>query len=99
MVEKDAPQDVKAAVRQATIQIHTSSGLIDQDDAEVWSGTQRVINGVMAQSRRSTYRGLLGVHKPDDWPGGGLVYDGPSSDDNEWNWWLRYQDFMTNRAW
>jgi hypothetical protein len=99
MVEKDAPEEVKAAVRRTTIQIHTSSGLVDQDDAEVWSGTQRVIGGVMAQSRRSTYQGLLGVNRPADWPGGGLVYDGPSADDNEWNWWLRYQDFMTNRAW
>jgi hypothetical protein len=98
MVERDAPPEVKAAVRRSTIQIHTSSGLIDQDDAEVWSGTQRVIGGVVAQTRRSTYQGLLGVNKPDDWPAGGLVYDGPSADDNEWNWWLRYQDFMTNRV-
>jgi nitrite reductase/ring-hydroxylating ferredoxin subunit len=99
MVEKGAPEAVKAAMRKATIQIFTSSGLIDQDDAEVWGGTQRVIGGAMAQRRRSTYMGLLGVQKPDAWPGDGLVYDGPSSDDNQWNWWLRYQDFLTNQAW
>jgi nitrite reductase/ring-hydroxylating ferredoxin subunit len=99
MVEKDAPEAVKVSMRKAAIQVFTSSGLIDQDDAEVWGGTQRVIGGVMAQRRRSSYQGLLGVNKPEDWPGGGLVYDGPSSDDNQWNWWQRYQDFMTNQAW
>jgi nitrite reductase/ring-hydroxylating ferredoxin subunit len=98
MVEKDAPDAVKQSMRRTTIQMLTSSGLIDQDDAEAWSGTQRVLGGVMAQAQRSTYQGLLGVHKPDDWPGGGLVYDGPSSDDNQWNWWLRYQDFMTGQV-
>jgi nitrite reductase/ring-hydroxylating ferredoxin subunit len=99
MVERDAPAEYKAAMRRATIQMVTSSGLIDQDDAEAWSGTQRVIGGTMAQGRRSTYRGLLGVRKPADWPGGGLVYDGPSSDDNQWNWWMRYRDFMTGQVW
>jgi nitrite reductase/ring-hydroxylating ferredoxin subunit len=99
MVEKGAPEEWKVAMRKAAIQIFTSSGLIDQDDAEAWSGTQRVIGGAMAQTRRSTYQGLLGVKKPDNWPAGGEVYDGPSSDDNQWNWWLRYHDFMTNKAW
>jgi hypothetical protein len=99
MVERDAPEAYKAQMRRATIQVYTSSGLIDQDDAEAWSGTQRVIGGAMAQSRRSTYRGLLGIRQPPDWPAGGLVHDGPSSDDNQWNWWMRYREFMTSRVW
>ena len=99
MVEKGAPESHKDAMRKAAIQVFTSSGLIDQDDAEVWSGTQRVIGGVMAQAQRSTYHGLLGEIKPDGWPGGGLVYDGPSADDNQWLWWMRYSDFMTNKVW
>jgi hypothetical protein len=99
MVERDAPEEYKALMRRATIQMLTSSGLIDQDDAEAWSGTQRVLGGAMAQTRRATYRGLLGERRPADWPAGGLVYDGPSSDDNEWNWWMRYREFMTGKPW
>jgi phenylpropionate dioxygenase-like ring-hydroxylating dioxygenase large terminal subunit len=99
MVERDAPDAYKAQMRRATIQAVTSSGLIDQDDAEAWSGTQRVIGGAMAQTRRSNYQGLLGVKRPADWPAGGLVYDGPSSDDNQWNWWMRYRQFMTGHMW
>jgi hypothetical protein len=98
MVERDAPAEYKAAMRRATIQIYTSSGLIDQDDAEAWSGTQRVIGGAMAQKRRSTYQGLLGERRPPNWPAGGLVYDGPSSDDNQWNWWLRYREYLTGQV-
>jgi nitrite reductase/ring-hydroxylating ferredoxin subunit len=98
MVERDAPEEYKAAMRRATIQIYTSSGLIDQDDAEAWSGTHRVIGGAMAQRRRATYKGLLGERRPENWPGGGLVYDGPSSDDNQWNWWQRYREFMTGEV-
>jgi nitrite reductase/ring-hydroxylating ferredoxin subunit len=98
MVERDAPEEYKAEMRRATIQVFTSSGLIDQDDAEAWSGTQRVIGGAMAQRQRSTYQGLLGVRRPANWPAGGLVYDGPSSDDNQWNWWLRYREYMTGEV-
>jgi phenylpropionate dioxygenase-like ring-hydroxylating dioxygenase large terminal subunit len=99
LVEKDAPQAVKDATRKVTIQVFTDSGLIDQDDAEVWAGTQRVIGGAMAQRRRANYQGLLGISKPADWPGGGEVYAGPSSDDNQWNFWMRYLDFMTGQPW
>jgi hypothetical protein len=99
MVERDAPEEYRARMRKSTIQIFTSSGLIDQDDAEAWSGTQRVIGGVMAQQQRATYQGLLGERRPADWPAGGLVYDGPSSDDNQWNWWMRYREFMTAQVW
>jgi hypothetical protein len=99
LVEKDAPQAVKEATRKLAIQVFTDSGLIDQDDAEVWAGTQRVIGGAMAQTRRSTYRGLLGVNVPPDWPGGGEVYAGPSSDDNQWNFWMRYVDFLGGQPW
>jgi phenylpropionate dioxygenase-like ring-hydroxylating dioxygenase large terminal subunit len=97
MVEKDAPDSVKRHMRKTATQVFMSSGLVDQDDAEVWSGTQRVIGGAMAQTRRSNFTGQLGINRPPDWPGGGLVYDGPSSDDNQWHWWLRYKDLMTQR--
>jgi hypothetical protein len=99
LVEKDAPQEVKDLTRRVTIQIFTDGGLIDQDDAEVWAGTQRVIGGAMGQRRRASYRGLLGVNKPADWPGEGEVYAGPSSDDNQWNFWLRYRDFISGEPW
>jgi len=32
--------------------------------------------------------------QPADWPGGGHVYDGFGKDDNQWNWWVRYFDYM-----
>jgi hypothetical protein len=99
LVEKDAPAEVKELTRRTTIQVFTDSGLIDQDDAEVWAGTQRVIGGAVAQRRRANYQGLLGITKPADWPGGGEVYAGPSSDDNQWNFWMRYLDFMNGDPW
>ena len=99
LVEKDAPDALKERARMISTINMGVSGFVEQDDAEAWPSLQRSAKGVMGRQKTLKYGSLLGVHKPADWGGPGLVYDGMSKDDNQWNWWLRYREFMTGRAW
>jgi phenylpropionate dioxygenase-like ring-hydroxylating dioxygenase large terminal subunit len=99
LVERDAPEELKRKMTKATVQTLGSSGTIEQDDADTWPEMQRAATGPMGRRQTLKYQALLGENKPDDWPGGGLVYNGFSKDDNQWNWWLRWRDLMLNKAW
>jgi nitrite reductase/ring-hydroxylating ferredoxin subunit len=85
--------------RRSTIFGTGTSGLVEQDDAEAWPSMQRSARGVIGRTQTLKYQALLGEIRPDDWPGPGKVYAGMSKDDNQWNWWLRWYDFMTGKAW
>jgi nitrite reductase/ring-hydroxylating ferredoxin subunit len=99
LVEKDAPEDVKAAVRKTTIQTFSSSGMFEVDDAEMFVGIQRsVSHGAMARRQALRYYATTG--DPDTTSGlPGLPFAGFSKDDCLWKWWLTWDEFMTNRAW
>jgi hypothetical protein len=68
--------------------------LVEADDAEAWPAQQRSTRGVYGRPEKMRYPGLLGVTKKDGFTGPGLVYSGMSKDDTQWNWWLRYREFM-----
>src|SRR3546814_16103470 len=74
-----------------------SSGTIEQDDTDTWPHMTRNARGAMGKRQTLKYGALLGENKPDDWPGGGSVYDGFTKDDNQWKWWLAYRDLMLAR--
>jgi nitrite reductase/ring-hydroxylating ferredoxin subunit len=95
LVERDASDEVKEKMLQASVRSVGSSGTVEQDDAEVWPSMHRSSRGAMGRRQTLKYQALLGVNKPDDWPGSGQVYDGFSKDDGQWNWWLRWAEFMT----
>jgi hypothetical protein len=59
----------------------------------------QVAHGALGRQSKLRYQAVLGDNKPDDWPGPGQVYSGFVKDDMQWNWWLRYLDFMTGRPW
>jgi nitrite reductase/ring-hydroxylating ferredoxin subunit len=99
IVEKGTSEEYKRRLRMFTTQFFTDGGLIDSDDGDVWPSSQRAIKGVMGRRSRANYNALLGINKPDDWPGGGLVYNGISRDDNQWNFWRRWRQFMTKDVW
>ncbi len=99
LVERDASDEVKERMLQASVRAVGSSGTIEQDDAEAWPSMHRSSYGAMGRRQTMKYQALLGVNKPDDWPGSGYVYDGFSKDDGQWNWWLRWLQFMTGNPW
>ena len=99
LAEKDAPPEIKEVVRKATMLALGASGLVEQDDAETWPSMQRATEGHMGRQQTLKYQALVGDNKPADWPVEGHVYDGFSKDDNQWEWWLRWRDFMVEDPW
>lgn len=99
LVEKDAPENVKTLVRQTTVQIVGATGMIEADDGECWPLMQRASQGVRGQQQTMKYHALVGINRPDDWPGGGHVSGGVSKDDGQWHWWKRYFEYLSDNAW
>jgi nitrite reductase/ring-hydroxylating ferredoxin subunit len=97
-VERGASEEYKRLTRRTTVFGTGSSGVVEQDDAEAWPSMQQSARGYMGRKHSLKYQALLGEHKPDDWTGGGYVYEGFTKDDSQWNWWLRYLEFMTGSA-
>jgi hypothetical protein len=95
LVEKGASAEYKRqAYRSAIIQFGIN-GLIEEDDMDAYPAIQKSATGFMGRKHSMKYQALLGVNKPDDWEGGGLVYDGFTKDDCQWNWWQAYHRALT----
>jgi hypothetical protein len=99
LAERDAPEDVKALARRTSVLMTGISGFIEQDDAETWPAMTRVAKGVMAREQTLKYGAVLGERRPENWGGGGTVFDGFSKDDIQWSWWVRYDEFMRGAPW
>ncbi|WP_018636333.1 aromatic ring-hydroxylating oxygenase subunit alpha [Parafrankia elaeagni] len=93
-VERGIPEEAKREVRQATLHSLGTSGVVEQDDAEIWPSVQRSARGWIGRNQTLKYQARVGLNKPDDWPGGGLVYEGASKDDGSWNFWLQWLKYM-----
>lgn len=90
LIEKDAPQPVRDAVRQ-----QATLAAIVADDFEAWQSMGRNAKGAMARQQTIKYNALLGSNNPPEWPGPALVHKGFGKDDLQWHFWLRWYDMMT----
>jgi hypothetical protein len=101
LVERNAPEDHRERVRRSTILTFSSSGIFEADDAEVWPSIQRVTRGAMGRRQALQYPVFVGENPPSDFPvdGVGWVFEGVSKDDNQWQWWVRWAEFMAGKAW
>ena len=89
-VNKRVPDDMRAFMRRP--------GLLDlasADDVESWPSIQRASVGAVARDETMKYNAHREPSPPANWPGPGVVYTGPSTDDGQWNFWLRWYDLMT----
>ncbi len=93
-VEKSASEEERELLRRTSTLAFGISGFIETDDADTWPQMTQAAQGVMGAKQKLRYQALVGENKPDDWPGGGHVYDGFGKDDNQWNWWVRYAEYM-----
>jgi phenylpropionate dioxygenase-like ring-hydroxylating dioxygenase large terminal subunit len=96
--EKDASEEARALLRRTSTMTFGISGIIETDDADTWPQMTRSARGLMGSKQKIRYQAFQGESKPADWPGGGHVYDGFGKDDNQWNWWVRYFDYMNGEA-
>ncbi|MBA4084245.1 Rieske 2Fe-2S domain-containing protein [Janibacter terrae] len=106
LVEKDAPEDFKDLMRRASTLGLGTTGFVETDDADTWPLMTESAEGFMGEQQKIRYGALCGEDQPLDgywdegeFPGGGHLYPGFTKDDAQWNWWLRYRDFMLGDPW
>ena len=101
LVQRDAPDAMKDRGRQALAYSFGSSGTLEQDDSEAWSQIQRGIRGAKGRHQWLLYNSTEPPSKEnwlgdEPWPGPGEVRHGFSTDDNQWNWWVRWYECVTS---
>jgi hypothetical protein len=106
LVEKDATPEVKELSRRAATLGFGTTGFVETDDADTWPQMTEAARGVMGRQQTIKYGALTGENQPltgywdeGEFPGGGHKYPGFTKDDAQWNWWLRWRDFMVGEPW
>jgi phenylpropionate dioxygenase-like ring-hydroxylating dioxygenase large terminal subunit len=99
VVERSASQEFRDTVNLMTSATFGASGFVESDDTDTWPMQTHAARGALGREQKLRYQAVLGETKPDDWPGPGQVYAGFPKDDSQWNFWLRYVDFMSGRPW
>lgn len=94
-IERGASTEFREKSLRASIFGLAASGVVEQDDSEVWPGMQRSARGFLGRQFTLKYHARAQSNPPPDWRGGGEVYAGFSKDDNQWNWWERYFWYMS----
>ncbi|WP_081482992.1 SRPBCC family protein [Bordetella petrii] len=97
LTEKEASDEWKALARETYVRTFGTSGMLEQDDAEMWKGITRVTKGYIA-SRNLKFIYRMGIdRKPEqgDWPGPGTVYQGDYSEANQLNIWRQWEKLMS----
>ena len=51
--------------------------------------------GAMGRKMTMKYQAICSKPRPANWPGPGLLYDGFTKDDTQWNWWMYWRELMT----
>jgi hypothetical protein len=55
----------------------------------------RAARGTRGREQTIKYQARIGVNRPDDWQGGGIVSSGFTKDDGQWHWWRAYFGYLT----
>jgi phenylpropionate dioxygenase-like ring-hydroxylating dioxygenase large terminal subunit len=98
LLEKDAPEAIKEAIRIGSQANNGVAGLFEQDDVDNWrqvTGASQSRIGRRVAQDLSMGLGHAGAHP--DYPG--LVSDRYISENNQRNFYLRWQEFMNAESW
>ncbi|MFJ3802575.1 aromatic ring-hydroxylating dioxygenase subunit alpha [Streptomyces sp. NPDC090088] len=98
VVPKNAPDEVKAAVRRRSAYAFSPAGIFETDDGETWTEIQSVLRGWKA--RQNTFNATMGLgceqRDLDGYPG---VTDDLYSEMASRGFYRRWQDLMLGRSW
>jgi phenylpropionate dioxygenase-like ring-hydroxylating dioxygenase large terminal subunit len=98
MVEKNAPDVVKNALRVGGSQNNGAAGLFEQDDIDNWRNvTEASISRVARKLPADLSMGVGHVGRHDDWPG--AISERYISEHNQRNFYLRWMEFMNADSW
>ncbi|MGB8391241.1 aromatic ring-hydroxylating oxygenase subunit alpha [Mycobacterium sp.] len=98
LVERDAPEELKARMRQNCTAAFGIGGYIDEDDFEVFNSIQRSLEGVIARQEFACYR-AAGTPLDPDPARPGIAFRGVSTDDGQWAFYERYFEFLEGKPW
>jgi phenylpropionate dioxygenase-like ring-hydroxylating dioxygenase large terminal subunit len=92
LVARDLDPELKEMQRKTTVRMFGSSGMLEQDDAQIWSGTQKSIRGAQGRNRKLRYP--LVKPRNEDWPGPGYARTSFPDEMNQMNFWRRWRDLL-----
>lgn len=98
LVERNAPQWWKDIVRRAHIMTFGASGMLEQDDTEIWEAVTENATGLLLRGEPwyLDYTMGMGVEPLDDFPGPGSVYEGKFSEASARGFYRRWLADMMN---
>lgn len=95
LAESTVPEEKKRMALQIGIRMLGTSGQIEQDDSDTWPHMSRNARGPQGSQITMKYQAVCDQPPRANWPGPGLVYEGFTKDDTQWNWWLRWRELMS----
>jgi phenylpropionate dioxygenase-like ring-hydroxylating dioxygenase large terminal subunit len=98
LLEKDAPEAIKQVIRIGSQANNGAAGLFEQDDVDNWRQVTAASQSRIGRRYRQDLSmgiGHAGAHP--DYPG--LVSDRYISENNQRNFYLRWQEFMNADSW
>ena len=98
VLEKDMPADLKRALRMGAGNFNGVAGLFEQDDMDNWRGVTRSSLTPLARKYSHDLSMGIGQAGPDpDFPG--TVAERYTSENNQRNFYRRWEEFMNARDW
>jgi Ring hydroxylating alpha subunit (catalytic domain) len=92
MAHRDSPPELKTAMRRSILRSFGTSGMIEQDDVEVWKRIPRSAAGAVGRAQAMNY---IAERDPDpDWPHPGLWFNGYPTEDVQWYFYLRWRELL-----
>jgi phenylpropionate dioxygenase-like ring-hydroxylating dioxygenase large terminal subunit len=92
LVPRDLDPDLKELQRKTAVRMFGSSGMLEQDDAQIWSGIQRGVKGDQGRNRRIHYPMVR--PRNESWPGPGYARTAFPDEMNQMNFWSRWRGLL-----
>jgi ethylbenzene dioxygenase subunit alpha len=99
LVNRDAPQAVKDAIRDVCMQTFSPSGVMEMDDGENWENATKANEGVVTRRQRLHYGLRPNTSRRDDPDLPGNISRPMYNDSNQLAFYRRWLDFMTADSW
>lgn len=99
LVDEDAPDGVKDALRRYFMSYSGPAGLTEQDDLENWSAATEASRGFIASHHRYNFQQGLGHSEPYPMSAGCVWAGHLYSEQNQVIWLKRWAEFMEHRDW
>lgn len=94
LVHRGTSEQVRRDAGRAVARTFGSTGMLEADDAEIWTLMQRGLSGSQGQTRWLRY--LSRTDADPTWPGPGSAHTGFQTEDNQWHFYRRWAHLMSS---